>query len=58
MDEAKKISEMDSQPAAAVPDVSREQVRSSVKPSRTVPTTCIEHAYGSPFRLSFQVKVF
>lgn len=23
-----------------------------------VATTCIEHAYGSPFRLSFQIKVF
>jgi hypothetical protein len=23
-----------------------------------VATTCIEHAYGSTFRLSFQIKVF
>lgn len=23
-----------------------------------VATTCIEHAYGSAFRLSFQIKVF
>lgn len=28
-------------------------------PALTPPaTTCIEHAYGAPFRLSFQIKVF
>jgi hypothetical protein len=25
---------------------------------RGVPTTCIEHAYGTTVRLSFQIKVF
>lgn len=24
----------------------------------SVPSTCIEHAYGSAYRLSFQIKVF
>lgn len=27
-------------------------------PGMGVATTCIEHAYGSTFRLSFQIKVF
>jgi hypothetical protein len=24
----------------------------------STPTTCIEHAYGSAYRLSFQIRVF
>lgn len=29
-----------------------------VEPLGDVPTTCIEHAYGTAVRLSFQIKVF
>jgi len=29
-----------------------------VEPVRTIPTTCLETAYGKTQRLSFQIKVF
>lgn len=41
---------------SVVPNKPLDEIPASV--GTGVATTCIEHAYGSTFRLSFQIKVF
>lgn len=50
--ENKRVGEMSADERAAVMAASKARVMGSV------PTTCIEHAYGTTERLSFQIKVF
>lgn len=45
-------------PASAAALTAHPDFCESCQPGRHVPTTCIEHAYGTVERLSFQIKVF